>query len=618
MIDPAQLRALDRLGAALQATQFLPGTAYADTWEERRRRCLRLFQGKIRLEAAGSPSPLKLVISGGTNVGKSTLFNRMLDAVVSGTSALARFTKSAVLYVHADQLDATLPPDFLPGYPREVVSGPAAAAPVGGSAGDVPSQPTLHCRPHQRDDWRSLHLLDSPDIDSNYARNWTTSEDVFFLADGILFVTTPEKYNDEICVDYLRRAVRFRKRLWVLLNKCSSTDVATDLRNEILAALARDGGTPELVRVHEVPWLRAPASETGAWLEPLQGIPAEALADPDAKARAFEGSLAWLDVEARAVLDQAATEQAWLDTLRTALQRTHDDAVAAYREFLSSLDFYELDEVYRRVLREFRVPVLDDVYDALGSVSQRLFQGVRRMLGAPKQSEHDRKLDQRRQADRERVKMLFQRFHQQVIEAVDKAPVELAPVVRAWVPPQVPVDETNVLVGTFMTASEEVSQRWVENEKLRVLEQLRNRPELKRSLKAVRAVLQVGAGAMSAYLTGGLNITDLLIGPLSERLVKYLIDSTGGATYYIDLRGKFLDDRTDMFRRFLDRRIAEPVRTRMPAPIPATVRGDLLGALETLRAVDLRVPAATAPPVAAAPPVAEPVLPGGTPGGSAS
>jgi hypothetical protein len=137
MADPARATpaetqcALDRFGAALSALRFLPGTAHAEQWNVRREGCRRLFLGKVRLEASCGSSPVKLVVAGGTNVGKSTLFNRILGETVSATSPLARFTKSAVLYVHAERHPATVPPEFLPAYPR-AVSG-EDAQPVGGS-----------------------------------------------------------------------------------------------------------------------------------------------------------------------------------------------------------------------------------------------------------------------------------------------------------------------------------------------------------------------------------------------------------------------------------------------------------------------------------------------------
>ncbi len=583
-------RALERLGAGLDALRFLAGTAQADGWEERRRTARRLFQGKICLEASGRPSPPKLVFAGGTNVGKSTLFNRILGEVISAISPLARFTKSAVLYVHADLFDETVPSALLPGYPREAVAPDPATgrvSPVGGSAPGQPEpdRPRLHCRLHRREDHRGLHLLDSPDIDSTFARNLTTAEDLFFLGDGVLFVTTPEKYNDEICVHYLQRAVKFQKRLWVLLNKCSSPEVARDLRQEIVAGLTAGGGDASRVSVHEVPYLRNPLEESGAWLEALRAIPAAALADPEAKPRAWRGALDHLDSEVQALLQQVHFEQAYLDEFASGLARLHKDAEARYLAFQEEQEFIEIDQVYDRVLREFRVPVVDDVYDALGRFSSRIVGRVRALAGGPSKSPAERKIEERLNRDRDMVKTLVQSLHHELVLLAERAPADLAPVVRRWVPAQLPIDELNRLVQTFLQANEEVTQRWIEEEKARILDKLREKPQMKRALKTVRGVMQVGFGALSAYFTGGINVTDLLIGPLAERAMKNLLEMVGGTKFYFDLRRKFLTDRADMFHRFLDRRLGEPVRAQVPPPVPTTTRGEMLAALETLRSV---------------------------------
>jgi len=597
-LPPADLRlALDRFGAALDALRFLPGTAHAARWEDQRQWCRRLFVGKIRLEACGGRSPLKLVVAGGTNVGKSTLYNRIVGEPISAMSPLARFTKSAVLFVHAEAHPETVPAEFLPGYPREF-SG-EDSRPVGGSPGDAERRPSLHCRLHRREAWREAHLLDSPDIDSTFARNLSTAEDLFFLADGVLFVTTPEKYNDEICVHYMKRVVQYGKRLWVLLNKCTDEEVGRDLRNEIVAGLAAGGGSIENVVVLDVPFLRHPAQEEGPWLDALRAIPVEALADPAAKARAFRGALRHLEQDVTGLLHQVQLEQTYLDEFRNAVTRFHEEAIRNYLGFLEGLEFTELDQVYDRVLREFRVPVLDDVYDALGSFSRKMLSRVRSLAGAPAKSTQDRKLEERRDRDREKVKTIFQALHHEVVQLAERAPADLAPVVRTWIPPQAPVEQLNLLVQTFLSASDEVTQRWIEEEKSRLLEVLRNKPGTKRLLRTVRGVMQLGFGMMSAYLTGGINVTDLLIGPLAERTMKNLLEMAGGSKFYLDLRGKFLADRLDMFRRFLDRRIADPVRMRMPEPLPPGARVDLVGALDLLRSIE-PAPAPAEPAVAVA------------------
>jgi hypothetical protein len=197
-------------------------------------------------------TPLLIVgVVGGTNIGKSVIFNHLAGEVASAVSPLAAGTKHPVCLVPPGMDDAvTLARLF---EPFELKAWQSA------------EDALVECE-ENRLFWRTgrnvpqrLLLLDAPDIDSDVVVNWERARAIRQAADVLIAVLTQQKYNDAAVKQFFREAVRADKPVIVVFNQC---DLRADREYwpEWLATFsAQTGAEPELVYV--IPQDRAAAEE---------------------------------------------------------------------------------------------------------------------------------------------------------------------------------------------------------------------------------------------------------------------------------------------------------------------------------------------------------------------
>lgn len=183
---------LTQLSDDLTAVSFVPGTESAADYEALLSRTARLLRVKLTFEARRTPTSAPfVVVAGGTNVGKSTVFNWLVGEAIGSSSPLARHTKAPTVYVPRKELPNIPEGVLLPSYARMTLERPddAAAEPEG-------ERPVAYfLRLHENPEAAERVLIDSPDIDSTHDRNREVAEDLLFLADQVVFVSTPEKYS---------------------------------------------------------------------------------------------------------------------------------------------------------------------------------------------------------------------------------------------------------------------------------------------------------------------------------------------------------------------------------------------------------------------------------------
>jgi len=155
---------------------------------------------------------LWVVFLGGTGTGKSTLFNALCGAALSETGVERPKTYGPILYAPKGcPVEEHFP---LPGTElcKETCEdgGPKAAA---GSAGRVV------ILEHARSEVSHLVLADTPDLDSIEIENRQTAEDFYLLSDAVIFVTSQEKYADEVPHRFLLRVLQGERPFFVLFNK---------------------------------------------------------------------------------------------------------------------------------------------------------------------------------------------------------------------------------------------------------------------------------------------------------------------------------------------------------------------------------------------------------------
>jgi GTP-binding protein EngB required for normal cell division len=554
---------LDQLARDLSELSFVPGTENAPTDARRLARCRRLLDVKLRFELRRAPeaSPV-VVVAGGTNVGKSTVFNWLALEVVSRSSALARFTKAPAVYVHESERAALADGAFLPGYQKLVLERPEQL-----SGEDEGLR--VFVRGHSRDDARGVVLVDSPDIDSTHERNRTVAQDLLDLADAVVFVATPEKYNDEVCVAYLREAARIQKRVVCVLNKSADPEVVRDFEHVVGQVFA---DAPGEASVLAVPYLPAPTPDAqGPWREKLRlEAAAPGKAGAAVRARALEGTRKRLAAELREVSGRLREELSSLDRLRSEADAAIGQATEAYRDFLLGLDFYELDRVFERVLDHFKIPIIDDVYGGMRKAAGMVSDAVARTItGRQEEDSKTLKLRERRERDRAKAKELYEVTRAAVAKLPEGMGGPLASVAAGWAPPPPSLDAVNGDVERFLLRADEDAERWIDGEVRYHVAFFKEHPYLKAGLRVMKGSLQIGFGLVSAYLTGGLlhgfhPIEGAVSGLVVERAMKLAVDNMGGFVHYQTLKSDYTRARADLFRSVLEASVRRPLLERLP------------------------------------------------------
>ena len=155
--------------------------------EELRRRCVNLS----RRFRDGPHAPMRIAFFGPTGAGKSKLFCSLVGKTISNSGFKRPFTRTSCYYVHDEWQ-------------------PIVAALEG------------KVEMHQRDAWKEMIVIDTPDFDSVDLSNRDEAERVFLEADDFLFVTDSLKYADASTWEYLARIHTAEKEFAVILNKTSS------------------------------------------------------------------------------------------------------------------------------------------------------------------------------------------------------------------------------------------------------------------------------------------------------------------------------------------------------------------------------------------------------------
>jgi hypothetical protein len=153
-----------------------------------------------------------VVFLGGTGTGKSTVFNAVCGKVLSETGVERPKTSGPIAYAHRDcSLEDSFP--FAGTSVTKIPSMDSSFSPAVGLTG------SLLAVMHDRDNWSHLVLVDTPDLDSVETGNRKVAEDLYLLSDAVVFLTSQEKYADEVPSLFLKRIMREGKPCYVIFNK---------------------------------------------------------------------------------------------------------------------------------------------------------------------------------------------------------------------------------------------------------------------------------------------------------------------------------------------------------------------------------------------------------------
>ena len=159
----------------------------------------------------GERAFLVAAVVGGTNIGKSVIFNHLAGCRASATSPLASGTRHPTCLVPENFLSEHRLEQVFPDFQLQRWTDPSLA---------------LEEKETHQLFWRvekslpeSLLILDTPDIDSDARINWVRADAVRRSADVLIAVLTQQKYNDAAVREFFRRAGDEGRAVIVIFNQ---------------------------------------------------------------------------------------------------------------------------------------------------------------------------------------------------------------------------------------------------------------------------------------------------------------------------------------------------------------------------------------------------------------
>jgi hypothetical protein len=257
---------------------------------------------------------LVVAVVGGTNIGKSLVFNLLAGENASAVSPLAAGTRHPVCLV---------PPDFVDEEALTAIFTGFALRPW--QSADDP----LSTADENLLFWRSgtnvpprLLLLDTPDVDSDVPVNWQRADTIRQAADVLLAILTQQKYNDAAVKQFFRHAAEADKPVIVIFNQCDVVDDAGYWPLWLETFCRETGVLPELVYV--VPYDRRGAAALDLPIYSV-GVDGRAAVGEPNDLRAELGALRFDQIKIRTLrgalrrlLDPRDGCSVWLERLRQA------------------------------------------------------------------------------------------------------------------------------------------------------------------------------------------------------------------------------------------------------------------------------------------------------------
>jgi hypothetical protein len=174
------------------------------------REWFELLQRKL-LPQLGRDAYLIVAVVGGTNIGKSVVFNHIAGERVSATSPMASGTKHPTALIAGNLLDRVKLSDLFPGF--TVKAWTDAEEPL-----QENERHLLFYRIGQRTP-ENLIILDTPDVDSVAQVNWERAAYLRQSADVLIAVLTQQKYNDAAVKEFFRKAAQEDKLVIIVFNQ---------------------------------------------------------------------------------------------------------------------------------------------------------------------------------------------------------------------------------------------------------------------------------------------------------------------------------------------------------------------------------------------------------------
>ena len=156
---------------------------------------------------------LVVAVVGGTNTGKSTVFNYLVGSAVSRTSVYATYTRHPVCVAPQGALETLPLAEIFEGFRIRPWQSEADAVAEG------PDNLLIVREDPSGQQAARLLLLDTPDMDGVLRDHWSKAEQIRNTADVLVCILTPEKYADHAILEFLKPAAQSDTTVIVVMNK---------------------------------------------------------------------------------------------------------------------------------------------------------------------------------------------------------------------------------------------------------------------------------------------------------------------------------------------------------------------------------------------------------------
>lgn len=525
---------------------------------------------------------LVVAIAGGTNSGKSTVFNMLLGRDTSPAVTTAAATRHPVIAGNARRARQCLEGKLVPEFRPQPLEDPQAVVEDAGPEGAlfVVEAPELPDR---------LVLLDTPDVDSIERKNWAVADSIRAAGDVLVAVLTGEKYRDDRVVSFFREALASGRDVIPLMNKANPADDFAVARRQ-LDDFAKDVGFEPALQ------FAVPHDFT---IEQNYNRPIQALGDgPDLRAYLHE-------------LDVAAIKER---VFRTTVQHLADEADG----FLLRVD--ETADALRQVADEFesRAEAFAHRYDpapgaavgglfhdfvqskrgpirrAIGATSTAVVKGATKVArtvygGFRKRTTLDNEAIEQTEAEiqtlhRQMIEQIARNLARSYVDSTRNLKEPAAHLVQGPVK-RLDVDASVAAVARQTLRTESVSKAFREHAN-RTLEAWwndhRGRRRVLEGLDAMLAVMPAAIAAPLSIYAGGLGVPETLIvaGPLAEQFVARVIEYQFGDAMF-DFLSPWRKEQREHLTQALHERLTQPVLVNVH-DVLEPLEGESMNTLRTL------------------------------------
>lgn len=326
--------------------------------------------------------PVFVGVQGGTNVGKSTVFNALAGKLLSPAIVQASATKHPLVFVHEKWRSLFLDKQPFPDTTYAEL-GDAKELLVDAERTDL-----LYFRFHNDDDLADVALIDSPDFDSTLLTNLHVARRIAALSDVTVFVTTSQKYRDRELIKHLEILLDLKASVLLVLNMVNEEIVFQTLVDDLESIVS--------LKAAGVATLRLPASSAqypeDEFREPLRERVLDHLSTfqrSKVKPASLRKTLTRVLEHVGELRQRFEPELRFKDNLQKRIDEVHEKQVASYvssfslalpEETLAIRRVIHLTELWRHL---HLIPIVQEGSRSLTAVAhvfRRLGDGMRNLI----------------------------------------------------------------------------------------------------------------------------------------------------------------------------------------------------------------------------------------------